>query len=116
MWGSLDVLNVGVFLPLDAAVGQLLGGDSVTAVVPFTGALPVPVESAHVLHAGHFLVSEVGDDLDHGATVAVEAEHLVVNEVGLDDPLLVPKGHRSKSEDVPLGLDALLPQVSFHNY
>ena len=116
MWGSLDVLDVGVFLPLDTAGGKLLVGDSFTAVVTTTGSLPVPVESAHVLHAGHFLVSQVGDDLDHGAAVAVEAEDLVVNQVGADDPLLVPEGGGAKAGDVPLGLDNLLPQMSFHSY
>jgi len=87
VWGALDVLDVGLGLDLDSAVRELLVGDGLSAVEHLAGALPVPIEATGILEASHLLVSQRGDNLEHLTAIAVHAEHVVLNELGLVDAL-----------------------------
>ena len=62
----------------------------------------MPVEASHVLKTGHFLVGEVGHNLDHGATVAVKTKDLVVNKLTLEEDLLDDDLADNEAADDPL--------------
>ena len=116
MGRALDVLDVGLLLLLDATVGHLLLADGVLAVEGSASASPVPVETTNVLEASHLFVGEVGQDLDHVATVAVHSEHVVVDQVGSPDALLQEEGSAKHAPDNPFGLFSVGPDVSLHYY
>ena len=81
MWRALNILDVGLFLVLDAAVRQLLLRDGLSSVEHLAGAFPVPIQAASVLKTSHFFISQSSDDLQHAATIAVEAEHFMVQKL-----------------------------------
>ena len=81
MRGPLDILDVGLLRGSNATVGELGVGDAVLAVsIHVAAAPPVPIHTACELEAGHLLIGEVGDDLDHVATITVDAIHVVLDE------------------------------------
>ena len=43
VWGTLNVLDVGLGLDLDTTVGKFLVADGLSAVEHLAGSLPVPV-------------------------------------------------------------------------
>ena len=96
MRGSLFVLDVGLLRPVDATVGELLVKDGLAASVGAARASPVPVHSSDELQAGDLLVSQVGDDLEHFTTIAVETEDLKVQQAGSVDTVLKEKGGASQ--------------------
>ena len=78
--GSLDVLDMLAFAVFDASVSEFLFGDGVDGVCVFGLRDIVPSNSAHVLHACHLFVSQIGKDFEHVTAVAVLTEHVVVNQ------------------------------------
>ena len=101
---SLDILDIFVLLESDATISKLSIADSVLAIVHGASASPVPVETTHVLESGHLFICQVGDDLEHVATVAINAEHVVLDEVGAPDAQLEKGRAAEESTDDPLGL------------
>ena len=113
---SLDVLDVRLVANLDSTVGQLLVIDRVLAIKCRARASPVPVQAANVLQTGHLLIGQVGEDLDHVTTVAIVAEHIVVDQVTLPDTLLEEDGSTDKATDDPLGLHGVSVNQFLHDY
>ena len=74
---SFDVLDVFLF-PFDPSVGQFTCFDVVFTVGRLSGTSPVPHKSAHIFESRHFLVSQVGDDLQHATTVSVHPVDILV--------------------------------------
>jgi hypothetical protein len=117
MWGSLGVFNVRLLFPLDASVGEFLVRDGFSSVTleGLARAVPVPVQSADVLQSGHLFVGQIGNDLEHTATISVHTEGLVVDEVGFVE-MLHHHGASSESADNPLCAERVLENHSFHLY
>ena len=111
----LDILDVLVLLEGDATVVQLGIADHIFAVVHRACSSPVPVESSHVLETRHLLISKVRDDLEHVATVAIETEHVVVNQVIPPDCVLEEERGADESSDDPLGLHGICKEKLLHN-
>ena len=88
MWWSLDVLDILLLWQFNSKVRQLLLRDGLLTEASLSGSLPVPGETSNVLESGHLLVSQVGEDLEHVATVSVAAEDIVVDQLGLEEALL----------------------------
>ena len=101
---SLDVLDVGLLLGLDAVGSELLVGNTVLAIATGASASPVPVHATSEFQTGHLLIGEVGEDLDHVATVAINAVHIVIDEVGAPDTQLEKGGAAEEATNNPLGL------------
>ena len=80
MGRSLDVLDMVTFLVFDASVAQLALRDGVHCGGDFAGDRRVPHNSAHVLHASHLLVSQIGEDFEHVTAVAILTEDVIVDE------------------------------------
>lgn len=114
MRGSLLVLDVGFLVPLDSAVGELGILDVVLAVVELSAASPVPVHSSHELESGDLLVSEVGNDLEHLATIAIKTEDLEVKETRTVDAVLKVEGTGCQASNKPLSVLDVVPEVSLH--
>ena len=115
MGWSLDVLNVLV-IPFDASVGKFFMRDVVFTMAELSGALPVPVESTHILQSGHLLIGQIGDDLQHTSTVAVEAEDILVEESSSPGDLLKVQTSKSEATYDPLSVLGVLPKKFFHYY
>jgi hypothetical protein len=102
VWGSLDVLDVWFFFVSDSAIGEFLSSNWLAAaILELATALPVPVEAAHILETGHFLISEFGYNFEHLATVAVHTEDLVTEQVLFEEDLLKNEGSNDKATDDP---------------
>jgi hypothetical protein len=81
-----------------------LGGNGLAAaILELTTALPVPVEAAHILETGHFLISEFGYDFEHLSTVTVHTEDLVAEQMLLEEDLLQNEGADNEATDDPFG-------------
>jgi hypothetical protein len=93
---SLDVLDVGLGLHIDTAVNKFLVGDSIATILHLARSLPVPVEATNVLEARHLFISQVSDDLDHVATIAVNTEDLVTEELVFKEDFLESDGSEDK--------------------
>jgi beta-xylosidase len=114
--GSLDVLDVGFWLDIDTAVDELLVGDGVTAILHLARALPVPVEASDVLEARHLFIRQVSDDLDHVATIAVNTEHLMVEQLVFKPDFLESEGSNNKTANDPLSGHGITKQYAFHYF
>lgn len=113
---SFDILDVGFLRHFNAAVGQLLIADLIFAIEGRARASPVPEEASLELESRHLFVGEVGDDLEHVATVAVDAEDVFVDEVRPPDSLLEEERASDEATDNPLSLLGVFPDVSLHYY
>lgn len=114
--GSLLILNVLLVLPLDAAIGKLLGVNDILAVVQFPGTSPVPVHASHELKSCDLLVSKVGYDLEHLSTVAVNSEHLEVKEAWAIDPILKEEGASGNCANQVLSVLDVVPEMSLNHF
>ena len=85
---SLDILYVLLLFRLDTTIRQLCVVDLILAIEAGAGASPVPVQSADVLQTRHLFIGEVSQDLDHVATVAVNAEDIFIYQGLSPDSLL----------------------------
>ncbi len=106
---SLFVLNVGLLLPFNASVRQLLGGDGISSIVQPSASPPVPVESPNEPEPSHLLISQVGDDLEHPASVSIMTKHLVAQQTWQHDALLQDKAATEKSADHPFCILSTMP-------
>ena len=112
--GSLHVLDVRLRLDLNSAVSKLLIADAVLVITATAGASPVPVHAAGELQARHLLIRQVGDDLEHVAAVAVDAEDVVVDELRLPEAFLEEQGAADERSDGPLRLHGVLVEKFLH--
>ena len=92
MRGSLFVLDVGLLRPVDATVGKFLVKNVLAASTSAARASPVPVHSSDELEAGNFLISQVGDNLEHFTTITIETEDFEVSEAGSVNSILKEEG------------------------
>ena len=111
---SLLILNVMFVVELDTAVGELSIVNLVAAIAHSAGASPVPVHSADELESRDLLVGQVGDDLQHLTSVAVETEDLQVEEAGSVETVLKKKGGANDTSDEELGMLHVVPELSLH--
>ena len=63
----------------------------------------MPVQAAHILETGHFLISEFSYNFEHLATVAVHTEDLMAEQVLLEEYLLKNEGSDNETTDDPFG-------------
>lgn len=110
---SLDILDILVLLECDTTVGHLGSCDLVLAVEHGAGTSPVPVEASDVLQASHLFVGQVGDDLEHVATVAIDTEDILVDEVGSPWAQLEEEGGADHTTDDPFRLHGVSHQKFF---
>ena len=111
---SLDILDVLVLLDCDTTVVELGVGDRVLSIEHGTGASPVPVKASNVLETGHLFVGQVSDDLEHVATIAVNTEDIVVDEVLFPDGVLQHERSADESANDPLRLHGVCIQEFLH--
>ena len=114
MRGSLDVLDVGLLRGGNTAIGELLVADAVFTIHALAGSLPVPVHAAGELQAGHLLVGQVRDDLEHVTTVAIDAEDVLLDEVRLPEALLEQERTANERPNCPLCLHGIFVEKSLH--
>ena len=76
---SLHVLNVWLLFHFDTVVRQLLIRDLISAITEFTGSLPMPGESSHMLESSHLLIGQVSDDFEHLTAIAIDSEYFALN-------------------------------------
>jgi hypothetical protein len=74
----------------------------------------VPVETTDILKASHFFVGEISDDFKHAATVAINTEDVVVEQLGLKEAFLEDNRSNEEAADNPLSIFGIVPQKSFH--
>ena len=115
MGRSLDVLDVGAVIWFNATVGQLLVRDFVSSLKSGALASPVPIKATNVLQTSHLLVSQVGDDLEHVATVSINTENIVMDQMASPDALLEEERAKCESTDDPLCVLSVLPKQLIHD-
>ena len=111
---SLLILDVMFVVELDSAVGELSIVNLIAAMAHSAGASPVPVHSADELQSRDLLVSQVGDDLQHLTSVAVETEDLQVHEAGSVETVLKEQGGACHGPEKELGTLYVVPELSLH--
>lgn len=111
---SLLIFNVWFSWPIDSSVCQLLRLNVVLAVVHLSAALPVPVQSPHVFKSSNLLISQVGDDLEHFASVAVVAEHFPLQDGSLLDELSLDEPSEGEGSNNPFCILGVLDKNLFH--
>lgn len=115
MGWSLDILNVFI-LPFDTSICEFFMCDVVFAMAELSSSLPVPVQSAHILQSCHLLIGQIGDDLQHTSTIAIETKDILVEEGSPPCNLLEVERSKSEATDDPLGVLSVLPEKLFHYY
>ena len=113
---SLDILDVGLLLNLDATVSQFLVADGFLTILHFTLTLPVPVEASDILQTGHLLVGQVGEDLDHVTTVTIDTIDVVLDKVVSPDSLLEEQRTADEATEDPLGLKGISVDNFLYHY
>ncbi len=111
---SLLVFNILLLRPFDTSVRKFLSGNSVLTMIKFSATSPVPVKSSDKLKSCDLLIGEIGNDLEHLATVAVETENFQVQETWSVDSVLEEQGAGCHGTNHPSCILGILPEKSFH--
>ena len=75
----------------------------------------MPIQATNVLQTGHFLISQVGDDLKHVTSISINAKDIIVDQMASPDALLEEERAKSESTDDPLGILSVLPKQLIHD-
>jgi len=94
--------------PVDTSISKFLWLDDIFSVVKLSATSPVPVQSSNILESCDFLISQVGNNLEHFTSVTVMTEDFVIGENMLVNNLLQKETSYYKATYNPFSLFSVI--------